>query len=80
MCGANVSVMHSNFSKYLFQFFKCVNTFSLQGPVIGPTKVLVEALLDYSIFLHDAFCVGTKVFYSILSYELVKLNDIFLAD
>ena len=44
MCGFNVSIVHSNFSKYLFQFFKCVNTFSLQGPVIGPTKVLVEAL------------------------------------
>ena len=49
MCGFNVSIVHSNFSKYLFQFFKCVNTFSLQGPVIGPTKVLVEALDDVSI-------------------------------
>ena len=33
MCGFNVSIVHSNFSKYLFQFFKCVNTLSLQGPV-----------------------------------------------
>ena len=49
MCGSNVSIIHSKFSKYLFQFFKCVNTFSLQGPVIGPTKVLVEALDDVSI-------------------------------
>ena len=40
--GSHFSIVHFNFSKDLFQFFKCVNTFSLQGPVIGPTKVLVE--------------------------------------
>ena len=49
MCISNVSKMHSNFSKDFFQFFKCASTFSPQGPVKGPTKVLVEALDDVSI-------------------------------
>ena len=31
----------------VFQFFICANTFSPQGPVRGPTKVLVEALLKH---------------------------------
>ena len=44
MFGFNFSIMNSNFSKDLFQFFKCVNNFSTQGPATGPTKVLVEAL------------------------------------